>query len=303
MSGRIDALLRAVRAAQGRVVVIGHDRADVDSVLSCVLLARLLERLGGHAVPALPGGQDRQSLRVCGRLGVREAFAAVTQETDSLLLVDHHQPTQPGRVMACIDHHMTACPPQYAYTQIEPAGACAAIIYRLMQEAGVQQEDDLRLAVCALYLDTIALRSTKIAPEEAAWAKRCAQQLSLDTAWLESEGMGLMDVSRPAQELAMTGLKEYRYGGRRVLSTYIQTDALTQALLERILCVLRGAIREKAAARWVFLVHNPRAGCSLRYDVFPSGQVRETRYDRLISRGSDVMPQVEREMMEEMADE
>ena len=33
-------------AKKGRIVIIGHDRADVDSVSSCVLMGRLLERWG-----------------------------------------------------------------------------------------------------------------------------------------------------------------------------------------------------------------------------------------------------------------
>ena len=297
MSERTEKLRQLLSAAAGRIAVTGHDGADVDSVISCVLMQRLLERWHFPCRIAL-NAPDKLSRRVLERFGVDvQALEGETKPDDCLILVDHHQSTRPGKVIACVDHHPTAYPPAYPYVQIEGSGACAVLMLRLMQEAGVSvTPEEERLAIAALYLDTIALRSAKITKEEAAWGKREADRLGLGVAWLEKEGMGLTDMRLPAQTLAMLGKKRFTYGGRIVLSTYVQTDAMTQDKLDAILSVLREAIAQEGADLWVFLVHDPRRGRSMQVNLAPDGSMERIDYDYLVSRGKDVMPRVEQAM-------
>lgn len=297
MSKRTQRLYAVCAAETRRIVITGHDRADVDSVISCILMQRLLAawKIPAQIVLSEP---DRQSRRVLAAFGMDIAqWTGDTQAGDALILVDHHQTQRAGKVIACIDHHPTDYPPDYPYIQIEDCGSCAVLALRLMQEAGADvTPEEERLAIAALYLDTIALRSAKITKEEAAWGEKEAERLGLDTAWLCREGMGLRDMTLPPFELAMLGKKEYRFGGVRVLSTYVQTDAMTPEKLDRILAVLREEIKKERAALWVYLVHDPVRGRSEQYDILPDGGVKKTEYDFLASRGKDVMPRVERMM-------
>ena len=282
MSARAEELRLLCEAAAktGRIVITGHDRADVDSVISCVLMKRLLDawRIPAEIVLFEP---DRQSRRVMGRFDMDiSPLTGETAQSDHLILVDHHQQTHAGHVLACIDHHPTDYPPAFPYVQLEASGACAVIVLRLMREAGsavLPQEE--RMAIAALYLDTIALKSAKITKEEAAWGRAEARRLGLDEAWLCREGMGLRDMSLPTRELAMLGRKVYRFGGARVLSTYIQTDAMTREKLDAILALLREEIKAEEAALWVFLVHDPMRMRSVEYDLTPDGKVKEIAYD------------------------
>ena len=299
MSERAERLYRllAERALHGRIVITGHDRADVDSVISCLLMKRLLS---GWRIPCeiLLHEPDKQSRRVLAVFGVDVlSLAGETQAGDQLILVDHHQSTKKGTVVACVDHHLTDYPPAYPYVQLEDCGACAVMVLRLMREAGVNMApEDERMAIAALYLDTIALKSTKITKEEAAWGESEARRLGLDEDWLRREGMGLMDMSLPAHELALLGKKVYIYGDKRVLSTYVQTDAMTKDKLDAICAVLREEIVREQADLWVYLVHDPAKLRSTQYNLTPDGQVQEIAYDHLASRGKDVMPRVERAM-------
>jgi len=284
-------------AKTSRIVITGHDRTDVDSCSACVLMQQLLVRRGIPAEIVLHE-PDKQSRRVMARFGVDvESLTGETNAGDTLILVDHHQSTHPGEVLACIDHHPTDYPPDYPYVQIENCGACAVIVLRLMLEAGVcvTQEDE-SLAVTALYLDTIALKSAKISREEAAWGEVEAKRLGLDEDWLKREGMGLRDMSLPDRELALLGRKEYDFGGKRVLSTYIQTDAMTPVRLEGILKILKKEMKREQANLWAYLVHDPVRMRSTEYDLMPDGQVKTIEYGYLASRGKDVMPRIEREM-------
>ncbi|MBR3794853.1 MAG: DHH family phosphoesterase [Clostridia bacterium] len=306
MSERTQALYALCREAAkaGRIVITGHDGADVDSAASCVLMQRLL---AAWDIPSqiLLFAPDRQAQRVMARFSVDAArLTGETDAGDSLILLDHHQAAHPGSVLACIDHHPTDNPPAYPYLQLGDSGACAVMVLHLMEEAGVYlTQEDKRLAITALYLDTIALKSAKISGEEAAWGEREAKRLGLDEGWLRREGMGLMDVTRPAHELAMMGRKVYRFGDRRVLSSYVQTDAMTQERLCAVLDVLREEMKKEQAARWIYLVHDPVRMRSTEYDLMPDGDVHVMAYGYLASRGKDVMPRVEREMMKEMRSE
>ncbi|MDO5378832.1 MAG: DHH family phosphoesterase [Clostridia bacterium] len=295
---RICALRGAFSGEAGRIAVTGHDAPDVDSVISCAMMCALLSHLGIAAQAVLPTRADAQARRVLPRFGIDpDAMQGELKESDALVLVDHHRGAHPGRVVAVIDHHPTMSPPQAAYVQIEQAGACAAIIRRLMREAG--QPDMERweaLTAVALYLDTLALRSPKILPEEAAWAARKAERFGLDTALLTREGLGLRDMSAPARELALMGQKTYDFPGGRVISTYVQTDEMTQEKLEQILDAVRAELARSGVALWVFLHHDPVALRSAEFDLTPDGAMKVIRYDGLVSRGKDVMPRVEREM-------
>jgi len=299
MSRRTDELRSIVyeAAKSGRIVIAGHDRADVDSAASCVLLARLLS---AWQIPStvILFDPDKQSQRVMRRFSVDvSSMKGETTQQDRLFLVDHHQTEHEGCVIACIDHHPTDYPPDYPYLHIEESGACAAIILRLMKEAGIDVTmEDERLAVTALYLDTIALKSAKITKEEASWGERQAKRLGLDEKWLRQEGMGLRDMSLPTYDLAMLGKKAYRFGDHLVLSTYVQTDAMTKEKLNEILSVLDQEMRRENAALWVYLVHDPVHMQSTEYDLTPDGRIEEIRYGFLASRGKDVMPRVERMM-------
>lgn len=300
MDERAQRLRSALERAPGRLVITGHDAPDVDSLVSCVLVRSLAAHWGIAAQIVTPTAADEQAQAVLGRFGYDvQAWRGETGSGDSLVLVDHRQPLHPGRVVAVIDHHPTACPPQAPYVQIEESGACALMALRLMREAGMAPDAQMRaLAVTALYLDTMALRSAKVSPQEIAWARREARALGMDESWLEREGVGLEDMTRPAAELAMLGRKVYAMGGRRVLSTYVQTDAMTPQKLDEILAILKEEIAREKAALWVFMVQDPMRGRTQEYDIRPDGTLRAIEYPFLASRGKNVMPRVEREMME-----
>lgn len=285
-------------AQRGRLAITGHDAPDVDSCAACAMLSELAAFWHIPAQIVLPTRADEQARRVLPRFGLHlDNWRGELTAADALALVDHHAQLHPGKVVAVIDHHPTLCPPDAPFVFIEPAGACAAMVYRLMIAAGM--EPDARweaLAVTALYLDTMALRSAKIPPQEAAWARETAVQLRLDTAWLEQEGLGLEDMTRPAAELARLSLKRYEFAGVRVISSYVQTDAMTAERLEAILCEVRRALCRSGAALWVFLHQDPVAMRTTEFDFYADGRERRIDYDFLASRGKNVMPRVEREL-------
>ena len=301
MENRAAALRAALSNETGRLVILGHDTPDMDSLLSCVLVKRLLAFWNIPSQIVLPTPEDGQCRRLMPQLGFApEAWRGETCTGDALILVDHHAAQHAGRVAAIIDHHPTDFAPDAPFVWIAQSGACAAMVYNLMEAAGMPvTPEDEKLAVAALYLDTLALRSTKILPQEARWAKERAAVLRMDAAWLEKEGLGLQDPTLPAPVLAMTGKKRFVYGSKVVFSTYVQLDGMEDGLRASLLGVLTAALMEYGADLWVFLHHDPAAMRSVEYDVWPDGTVETIGYDHLVSRGKDVMPRIERRMREQ----
>lgn len=298
MREKLRALREAAAARSGRLVILGHDVPDVDSVVSCVLMQRLMAYLGEDAQVLLPTRADVQARRVLAGYGVDcDAMRGQTNAQDALMLVDHYAARHPGNVIAVVDHHPTQQQIAGRFVWNAQRGACAAMVLDLMEASGMDIETrDREMAVAALYLDTMALRSSKITAQEAAYAEREALRLGMDVQALTYEGLGLMDMSRPVQELVEIGRKEYDFGGRKVISSYVQTDEMTQETLCALLEQAQARRRESGAQLWVLLHHDPVAMRSCEYHVTQGG-VAQMQHDRLISRGRDVMPRIERTMM------
>lgn len=279
------------------IIVTGHDSPDVDSLVSCVLFADLCAFWHMPVRIVLPTQADEQANRVMPRFGMMpNTLRGIIAEQAPLVLVDHHVPLHGGRTIAVIDHHPTLNMPDATFVCIEPCGACALVMLRLMEEAGMKlTTEQTTLAVTALYMDTLALRSSKISRAEILWAQKQVGLLGLDEAWLTREGLDLQDTTRPLRELVLHGMKVYRFSDQLVISSYVQMNKRSKALVNRLLCAVKKELCAKCATLWVFLVHDPFSGCTDEYDVKPDGSVREVQYDRLISRGQDVMPRVEKE--------
>lgn len=301
MSRRTDSLKLALLAAPKPLVITGHDAPDVDSLLSCLMAQHLCERWQIPVRIVIPTIPDTQTLRVLSQMGFdASSMRGGILPTDSVILVDHHAPLRPCHVVAVLDHHPTDFPPDYPHVTIEPCGACAALIARMIEEAGFSLTQEERiLAVVALYLDTMALRSSKVLPEEIRWAEENAQALRLDMDWLTREGLDLQDMSLPDEEIALLGKKVFHYGGKKVISTYVQTDDLPENRLAVLLSVLRKEMRRENAARWVFVIQDPVRMRTMEIDLSPDGTENHYQYSRLVSRGKDIMPRVEREMQQE----
>lgn len=302
MSERTNRLFDACgrAAARGRLAITGHDKADTDSVISCLLMRELLEMAGIEAEIVLATEPDLQPRRVLARFGMDYApLVGELTAADALVLCDHHQPEHAGAVVACIDHHPTDYPPAYPYVQIEPAGACAVMVLRLFGEAGFEPGDRrTAMAVTALYLDTVALRSAKMPRADIPWARENAARLGLDVDWLTREGLHLRDVGQPAGELCLLNPKTYVFGGKTVRSSCVHMHGMTEEKLAEILAELRGMLARSGAALWVYLHHDPIDGFTREYDLWPDGRVDVTEYGCVASRGRDVMPRVERMMRE-----
>lgn len=281
------------------IVVTGHRNPDADSILSCYLMRDYLRWLGYPCRIYLPEVTQREGLRTAEHLGLDwRNCREMPREDEVLFLVDHHQTALPNRVVGCFDHHPTEEGFSYPVYRNLRASSTGWLIQREMERAGMPLTPTQReWAVTSVWLDTQAMKSSKFDPSDRDWVMGETAALGLDRAWLEREGLGLMDLSAPMEELVTVGMKEYTFGGTSVCSGGLRAHPLTQEVREKAVAVSEKLRAERGIDLWLVIMSDPVAGETYEADLTNDG-VTYRHYGHLASRSMEIIPRVEGELTE-----
>ena len=290
---RLCALCGAVKACGFKTVITGHDMPDCDSVISAVMLRELLSRMGIEAVVKFATRPDEVTERICRELGVLngvkfEGF----DETDKLVLVDHHVTFYKNECFACVDHHTTPPEPNFALNLVQKASSCGRIVFDMAVDVGVSDDWMEKMAIYSVYLDTQSCLAPKFEKSDIPWLKDGIERLGLDEKDLIKKGFCLNSIDESAGALAMYGFKRYEFNGRVGASTCIQIDPYEMGWDDKtheILDFLKEKMISDGACLWVFVVNKPSMVQSDLYFIRKSG-VEAVSLDRLASRSRDVVP-------------
>ncbi len=291
------------------IYVLGHERADFDSLASSYLISRWLCRMGVKAQSVLPdtaGEPDEISLEVmrlhgidpCLWLRAGELNAAGGAGKAGIFLADCHDSCLLGTVAAIIDHHPTSKPLGVAEELCfnRTASSCALAAARLAAADGVRLTDDEEiLTVRSVYMDTQSLLSAKFEASDRVWLEGMIKKHSLDEADLRRRGLCLADLSRPVSELALGGLKYYELAGRRCASSHIQAENIPEELLREAAEYLEARRRAEGVCVWILFAAEPLAGRSRVIELRDGGREERT-YPRFLSRSKDIIPELERRL-------
>ena len=289
-----DLCLGAIREGDS-VAVTGHDMPDCDSVISAVMLCRLLGALGVQAAVKFGTRPDPLTERDMKKLGIFEGICFDGfDEHDALVLVDHHQTFYKNRVLACVDHHTTPPEPNFDLNLVRKASSCGRMVFDMACAVDLADDETERLAVYSVYLDTQSTLAPKFVKEDLPWLQESIARLGLDEGELIRAGFCLNSLSEDANDLAMYGYKKYEFnlGGRFGLSTYVQIDPDEEGWQDKIgeiLALIEQKRAESGALLWVFLVNMPSVVRSDLYFIREGG-VEKIALDRLASRSRDVVP-------------
>ncbi len=282
------------KIAQGKnIVLTGHDMPDSDSILSCVLLQRLLFRLGVDSSIKFATAPDSVTLRDMKKLGVMDDVGLDGfDEDDALVLADHHV-TEYGGAFACVDHHTTPPEPCLEWSFVTKASSCGKIIYDMLSSCSLAKDDDERLAIYSVFLDTQSCQSPKFDLRDLAWLEDGIFRLGIDREEITKMGYCLMLPDESPETLAMYGYKQYSFNGRLGASSCIQIDTdidLWRERIDEIITCIEEIMKEKKIFLWAFVLNKPMDNRSDIYFIDLSGEVRLTELDRLASRSRDVVP-------------
>lgn len=276
-----------------RIVVSGHDMPDSDSIISAVMLRKLLSCLGVTAEVKFATRPDGVTERLMRELGIFEgiSFDGFAPE-DKLVLVDHHVTFYKNGVIACIDHHTTPPEPCFALNLVQKASSCGRIIFDMAVSVGASDDWLERLAIYSVYLDTQSCLAPKFEKSDAPWLAEGIVRLGLDEKDLTKKGFCLNSLDESADVLAMYAYKRYEFNGKIGASTCIQIDPLEdgwEKKIEKIVDFLKEKRENDGASLWVLVVNKPEA---IRSDLYfiDENRVETVRLDRLASRSRDVVP-------------
>ena len=91
------------------------------------------------------------------------------------------------------------------------------------------------------------------------------------------------------------GFKSYNYFGKSVASSYIQTNIIDMETVNNIVENLKEIVKKDSLYMWVFIVVDLKTSTSLVYEVYQDGVINET-HDFMVSRGTNIMPKIERKI-------
>ena len=276
-----------------KLVITGHDMPDGDSVISAVMLERLLYKIGIKAAVKFPTPPDNVTLRDMKTLGIwRDEDSSGFESDDVLILVDHHVSFYNNKVIGCVDHHTTPPEPVFRNALIVKSSSCGKIIFDMAGECGCCDELMKKMALYSVFLDTQSCRSSKFDKGDLPWVEKMIVECAVDRDEIERMGFCLMSPSEDADELAMYAYKRYEFNGKRSASTCIQIDLNEGGWDERIPRIVE-FLKQKTVSdgceMWAFVLNMPIESRSDIYFIYPD-RVELLKLDRLASRSKDVIP-------------
>ncbi len=295
-----------IKSLEGKkVTILGHDNIDVDATLSGILMSRLLDFLGIEnefcILEKVKENDTYEIIREMFGIDMRKWEKVGEDKKRNLLLLDHYETIHAGNVIACIDHHPNNAGKKYHFMYTRNACAAAFLIYEIMLEVGYPiGEEEAKMIIVSMLVDTTAFRSSKTIKEEADQAKVLATEFHLDYGVLEKYCLCLTPINKlTIDEIISNGQKWYDYSGNKVGSAYLQLYGLPEEnVLNNWLEKLEEKRYETDSAMLVFIIFETEKNLTYEYRITEDGIDKFVKLG-ILSRGKDIMPVIEKRYLPE----
>lgn len=281
-----------------KIIILGHENPDVDSIISGYLLEKIYNKLYNDEFEVefiIPDENiDKESYEICLRYGIDAKKFQKNLPIDGFIdyiLVDHYED---GRInknpVKIIDHHPTikTLPNHTINTK---CSSTALQIFTLYKNQYQFFYDDIKKIVLASYIDTTSLKSTKTTQKDILLIKKLINKYQLDSEKLYEEGLCLTKLD-DIKKASFHGLKKYRYGQATVCSSYIQIRKKDHDIISNILKECQKYLKQENLDCFVFIEHDMDSFNSTVYFITPNN-IDIKKYNSFTSRGSTIMPVIE----------
>lgn len=290
-----------VNLLQGRkVTILGHDNIDVDAALSGILLSKLFDFLGSESEFCIlePVKENDTYEIVTELIGINlKKWEAIKEDENRILfLVDHYETVHSGTVLGCIDHHPTLQKKNYDFMYVRNSCATAYLIYDIMKEVKFPIDKEIaKMIVVSMMVDTTSFRSSKTIREEVQEAIAISNEFNLNYEFLEKYCLCLTEIEKLSTEQIITnGQKWYNYSGYKVGSAYLQLYGLPDDVqLQKWINALKQNAKETSSDMLVLIIFETKENKTYEYQI-TSTSIEEIIHDGILSRGKDIMPQIEK---------
>lgn len=283
----------------GKIIILGHENPDVDSIISGYLLEKLFLRKGILAQFIIPDKNiDSESVNLCLKYGLDPTkYQKQIDFNDKNLqyfLVDHDKREVAGKIVGVIDHHPTHEPIECEYYVNQPASSTTCLICQ--GQEGFFTPQELELACLGAFVDTASFKSTKARLEDQDWVNRMIRMGNLDYQKLYEDGLCLTSLD-DLEKASFKSLKKYVLAGEKVEASTIQIEDSEMRMkeIERMLQIIKKYVLEQDLGLFVFIVHNMTFFRTRAYLISKNG-ITIKDYEQYTSRGTRIIPDVEIEI-------
>lgn len=282
-----------------KYVILGHQNPDVDSILSGVLLEKILNKFTKDEFKfIIPDDSiDDITKEIVKDTGI-DISQYQTKEIDKdarIILVDHYEDNRyPNIICAIYDHHPPKTdfinPLKHAYYNTNSCST-TTLLAKIFNE--YLTKEDFILVLIGAIVDTVSFKSSKTNQEEVKFLLEKCQEYNININDYLDIGLCLNKLDN-LNEVALYGLKEYTIQGKNVKSSYIQIKDVdkNKEKIAMILNILTNYIKQNNIDIFVFIVHDMDNFKTTTYEITENG-IAETKYDEYTSRGSKIIPDLD----------
>lgn len=281
--------------SKDKIVILGHDILDVDSIISGYLLEKILIQEGYDASFCILDWEiSKSSLEICRNHGFDPTVYQRNIQAEKFILVDHSERDVEGDIIAIIDHHPVSNANNVKMFFNKKISSTTSYICQGNEK--YFDKRDIMLAVLALMLDTASFHSSKGREEDNRWAIDICAKYNIDYNELYRSGLHITDLD-DIDKVALNGLKKYNYVGKKIEASYIQIDHSNgnDEKVRQIIEVLKKYINNNDLYMFVFIVHDMVEFKTKIYKI-TKNNIEEKYYEQYTSRGNTIMPEIKKEI-------
>lgn len=295
-----DYLNSIIDSVKGRYInILPHDYADVDSIISAIMLSKLLDYYNiKNRICIMDKKVSEDTKRILSNLGYDlKKFMIYNEKSNKLLfLVDHYATKHEGRVIGVIDHHFTVSNVNAQVYLYKKSCATAYIIYKLMEASSmIVTKEIIELLAYAMLVDTSVFKSSKTVKSEMEELEKLVTKYNLeDYSKIKDECLLLTDINNMSiDEIVQNGRKNYILNYCNVSSSYIQIKGCLEAKeLDKLLDDIVKKVLTDNIDMWVFISFDMQNDKTYVYYITKIG-IEEREFNSIVSRGSDIIPKIE----------
>ena len=280
-----------------KIIVLGHDNPDVDSIVSGYLLDKLLKHKGYNSEFVIPDNKiNEESLNICKEYGLDANIYKrdLTDEDKNFILVDHNEREINGNILAIIDHHITTKEPSIERYYNKSISSTSCYICQGSEE--IFDDNDLTLAFVAAMVDTASFHSTKGREEDKNWIINLCKERNINYEKVYETGLCLTDLS-DLNVASLNGLKHYNICDKEVEASYVQLRALEEKkeIINEIISNLKEYRQIKELDMFVFIVYDMDDFLTIVYKI-TYNNIEIVNYNEYAPRGNKIILDIEKDL-------
>ena len=275
-----------------KIYVIGHKNPDVDSVISGILMQKLLEKNGYEAEFIIPDRYlDTETYNLLQKYDIdmndyRKDFVIGA----TYFLVDHAHRNLNGKIIGIIDHHCNILDKTPEFYINEDTSSAAMIIYKLNKKI-FDSKDEL-LVVLASLVDTAAFNSSKTRKEDVATSIRLIKKNKFDYEQIYKDSLCLTPLDN-LRDAAFTGYNKKILYNKIIASSYVQIYDYDYDKLKIMMNIVKDELWKDNIDLYVFLIYDMKKLITTAY-FFSKKDINKIKFNKYTSRKEVIFPIIER---------